>query len=765
MNRFFSIVRYRQSIKISENRIPLTPNTQTEALLRWTQRPDGDRTAHELVFRAAQNEKQPTGLQLVFEEQDWQTDNYIFAPAALYRGNRFDCLAKPYPPMLTKEEAETYAGAPVLSDVPRLPKGGGTVQLAVGDLATPCVGYFSKKKQQGFLLFFEQKNELGNFGISLTEDSKRHTLTITLASPCVREEHTYGMCSTALPSTDRGAVLKRGDTATFRFWEIRFPCGSITDFLNRFFACRAEIPLPRTHPHTVPWSYGWQLMEEKYNQRNWVAPEGFYKSSEAESSIYRQWQTGWVGGAMNTLPALALGNRESVEKSRKTLDFIFRELQHPSGFLYGVFCDGVVYGDGFLHPENKNIVMSRKNADALYFLVRQLMVLKEKNEPIDPLWLSGVRKLADAFIAFWQKNGELGQFLDLEKQCPYIAGSASAGIAPAALALCSVFFENPNDLTAAKALAWRYYTDYIQKGYSNGGPGEILSAPDSESAFALLESYVVLYTHTGDDKWLRCAVDAASLCASWCVSYDYQYDKNTQFYRRGIATTGAVWANVQNKHAAPGICTLSGASLFQLYRATGDVRYLALCRDIGHAIPQFISRPDQPYYASYIWHDGSAGWKKRRMALAAKLSLLFTKTLRLPLPERFNPIGRINERVNLSDWEGKSNVGEVPLGSCWCEVSAMLTYLELPAVYVQTDTAFCFALDHVACRAEQTDAHTLTLHLHNPTKYDAQYRIFAESGEEQKMPLPDTFFLRYQTVFVKAGTEKTISIERGTPHV
>ena len=57
----------------------------------------------------------------------------------------------------------------------------------------------------------------------------------------------------------------------------------------------------------------------------------------------------------------------------------------------------------------------------------------------------------------------------------------------------------------------------------------------------------------------------------------------------------------------------------------------------------------------------------------------------------FNPIGRMNERVNLSDWEGKNNVGEVPLGSCWPEVSVMLTYFELPAVYVRKDTGFCFA--------------------------------------------------------------------------
>lgn len=73
--------------------------------------------------------------------------------------------------MLTAKEAQRFSGETVITDVPRLNKDeSGCVQLSVGDLSFPCVGYYCEKKKTGFLLFFEQKNELGNFGITVEEN-------------------------------------------------------------------------------------------------------------------------------------------------------------------------------------------------------------------------------------------------------------------------------------------------------------------------------------------------------------------------------------------------------------------------------------------------------------------------------------------------------------------------------------------------------------------------------------------------------------------
>ncbi|MGN0527928.1 MAG: hypothetical protein ACI4IE_02255 [Eubacterium sp.] len=719
------------------------------------------------VLTVNKNQSEKSALRLVIEENEWDTDNYVFAPAALYNGNRFKSLCREYPPMLTKDEAEEYRGETIISDVPRLDLKGGSVSLNAGDLSVPCIGYYSGKSKAGYLLFFSQKNQLGNFGITLCENTENKRAELILSSPCVREPYKYTMCSTKQVSDDAPAVLKAGDKVTFSYTQYRFECDSICEFLNRFFTLRQKQNLPVSHPNDVPWNRAFNLIEDKYNSRNWQEDYGFYKSSEAKGGICSQWQTGWVGGAMNTLPGLVIGNDESREKSRKTIDFVFNKLQHKSGFLYGIFCDGNIYGDNFFNPENTDIVMSRKNADALYYIAKHLFYLKNQGENAPELWVKGVRRLADAFVAYYKDNGEISQFIDIDSGKPYVYGSASAGLVSAGLALCASYFDCDGYMQTAQSIAEDFYEGFVSKGYSTGGPGEILACPDSESAFALLESFVVLYRFTENQRWLRYAEDTASLCSSWCVGYDYDYKKDTQFYERKIATTGAVWASVQNKHAAPGICTMSGESLLHLYRATGNTAYLNLLKDISHNITQYLSTPEKPAYASYVWHNKPAHRQKMLNRFAVKAvralsekSKLSKKLCSASYNKMFNPVGRINERVNLSDWEGTNNVGELPIGSCWCEVSVMLTYLEIPAVYIQSDTGFCFPLDHIECSVICENENSFTVRLYNPTDYDAVYRIFIDSKEECEKPLSPDKPLKIQNISLGSGQHIQLEINR-----
>lgn len=728
----------------------------------------------ETVFTVQKNLPGKSAVRLVTEAENWDEENYIFAPAALYNGNKFKSVHREYPPMLTAEEIELYKGENIISDVPRLSvHESGKAQIAVGDLSAPCFGYFSKAEKRGHLLFFKQENELGNFGVTVEEDLEHKTAKFILSSPCMRTPYKYGMCTTQEKTDDVGADLKSGDKVTFSYREYVFPCEDINAFLNKFFSLRNIGFLPKSHPHRVPWHYAFRLIENKYNVRNWRENYGFYASSEASGGIYNQWQTGWVGGAMNTLPGMLIGTPETTEKSRKTLQFVFDKLQDESGFLYGIFCNGRMYGDNFLDTDDSRTVMSRKNADALYYIAKTFLYLREQGEDVPAGWKNGLRRLADAFVEFYRKNGEIGQLVNMETMTAQIHGTASGGLISAALALSSLYFDCPAYLEVAEEIGEQYYNDFVKKGYTTGGPGEILACPDSESAYALLESYVMLYRTTKKEKWLQCAKDTASICASWCVAYDYTYKKDTQFYERGVASTGVVWASVQNKHAAPGICTMSGESFLHLYRATGDVAYLEILKDIAHNITQFVSTPENPCYASYVWHNKPA--HRQKMANRAMAKSVFTlsqksKTLRTllkPISDKmFNPVGRINERVNLSDWEGTGNVGELPIGSCWCEVSAMLTYLEIPAVYIRPAEKFCFALDHIEAHITEQTANGLTVEFYNPTQYDCDYRIFTDTAPlDVPMPLANAW--KAETVSLHAGERKTINIqtERGTENV
>jgi hypothetical protein len=343
---------------------------------------------------------------------------------------------------------------------------------------------------------------------------------------------------------------------------------------------------------------------------------------------------------MSTVPLLAQGSELSRQRAEATLDFMTAH-QTDCGFFHGIVREGQVCYDGFEKSDLPHLHLIRKSADGLYYLFKNFAAAIPK-----PAWINSARRCADAFVRLWERYGHFGQFIDNETGELLIPGSFSGVMAIAGLAKAAEYFDCEVYLTTAISAMERYYNDFCATGVTNGGRGEILSAPDSESAFALLESAVVLYESTDDPRWLEAAETLAAFCSSWVVTYAYKFPAGSEFGRLGINTVGAVFANVQNKHAAPGICTLSGDSLLKLYRCAGNRAYLELLKDIAYCLPQCVSTEEQPIYS----------WD---------------------IPPKKLPAGFISERVNMSDWEGPGAVGGVFWGSCWCETSLLLSFTEL----------------------------------------------------------------------------------------
>lgn len=285
--------------------------------------------------------------------------------------------------------------------------------------------------------------------------------------------------------------------------------------------------------------------------------------------------------------------------------------------------------------------------------------MQERNIKIPESFIEGTKKLADGFVRLFKKYGQFGQFIDVETGDICVGGSTSGAIAPAGLAEAYRFFGNSEYLDVSEKMAEYYYKNFLSKGYTTGGPGEILQGVDSESAFGLLESYVTLYETTKDEKWLEYAKENAHYCSSWVVSYNYKFPPKSEFGRHGKKTVGSVFANIQNKHSAPGICTLSGDSLLKLWKWTDDPLYLELIKDIALSLGQYISTDENPIYD---WDIDP--------------NLRDSEDLSLIEPHRL-PQGFINERVNMSDWEDEIHIGGVFNGSCWSETSNLLTLAEV----------------------------------------------------------------------------------------
>ncbi len=637
------------------------------------------------------------GLAVAFDT--WSRDDWVFLPACAYAGNRFPQApergARRDDPRPDPGNWVTITRAPHLEHGP----GPSRIQVLAGDCATPCVGVFSPATGRGLLIVTDQGTARGDTGLHLEENEERTKARILVKSPGVREGGKYNWQG-ELP--DVGTTLRAGDRVAVRVVIHAFPAASPEDLYARFVRARKELG-PRRERHDLPFDAAFRLIEEKLNRENWVEEHGYWSVGMRESPA-QDWQSGWVGGPNTAWPLLVRGSAASRPRALRVWDFIASSAVTPSGFVRGCFSGGVWHGN----PER---CFLRYSADTLYFLMKTLLHLRVGPPHIEPkeAWLRLARGLCDGFVRCWEKAGHLPHHVDGQSGEVLLGGSCAAALAPAGLALAARYFGVQRYRDVAEAAARRFRDRFLAKGLTNGGPGDIHQNVDSESAAALLESFVVLMEESdGAVEWIDAARRCAAYFATWVTSYDFRFPPASTFGKLDMLTTGTVWANVQNKHAAPGICTLSGAALLKLWRATGEAVWLDLIRDIARCLPQHVSRADRPI------PDTRPGKRWKVM-----------------------PPGWVNERVNLSDWEVRGlpgeeiGVGEIFGGSTWSESAILNAVAEVPGLHLDTDTLELTVFDHVHAQVFHADAHAITLRISNSTPFPAAPVLLAEGAAER----------------------------------
>lgn len=306
-------------------------------------------------------------------------------------------------------------------------------------------------------------------------------------------------------------------------------------------------------------------------------------------------------------------------------------------------------------------IFVRRNGDILYYMFKHFYLIKERGMKVPGYWEEGAKKLADALVDTWKRCGQLGMFVNSDTGDVVVGGSNASGIVPGALVEAGVYFENETYIEAAKEIGEYYCSKVMEEGYTTGGPEEILQCPDSESAFGMLESLAALYNRTRENRWLEYGKFMVEFCSSWVVAYNYRFKESSEFYKLDMKSTGCVFANAQNKHAAPGICTFSGYCVKQFYEWTGDEKYLELYREITGTVQQFFSREDRVIHSWTVPKDATLLKEEDRVYVE---------------PEALLP-GFICERVNMSDWETEECIGGVFYESCiWCETAGLMILAE-----------------------------------------------------------------------------------------
>lgn len=718
----------RYNLLVAHKSVPLTPGVQQLEFegSKWEVKSTIVRAAGEgefevkLQFTCLEGSLNNASLSFDVVVNNWSVDNYVLMPSAVYNGNRYPAVKMKYMPFFIEPEQRALNNPILLSDQPRLNdrQGRSRIQLRSGSMAFPSIAY-RNAFNQGFWLFSKQGNALGDYGYDIEELKDRKTAVISLTSPVVREVQKYFIAQMdARPSDDKPANFKAGDRVEMALHLSYFDAPAVQSLYDEMVSLRTQYYPSPEKVKSLPFSAAFRFQEKKFNTENW-SERGYYKVGTEGNSFFHDWQVGWVGGMIVTLPLLQKGNETTRQRVIRNFDWLATNGVSPSGYYYDLIVNGQPMGAFPNKALGDSLHLTRKNADAVYYIYKQFDLMKKMGITVKPAWEEMNKKALEAQLKTWKTYGQLGQFVNQETGRLVVGNTTSAGIFPAALCEAYRYTGNSAYLNYAEEIGTFYYTNFIQKGLTCGGPGDAMQSFDSESSYGLLESMTELYETTGKKEWLQRSEEMARQFASWVVAYDYSYNKNTLFGRLNIPTTGAVYANTQNTHGGPGICTHSGAGLLKLYRATGNSFYLTLLADIAHMIPHYMSTPEKP------WPGFKDGW--------------------------------ISERSNLTDWlEG---IGETFAYSSWAEISLMLSHAELPGIYVNLNKGEVYCIDHVQARVVKKSKNQLVLEVENPTAYDARFNLLAETASDQTKPLLNNASVNWQKIELKAGEKRKLTLK------
>ncbi len=669
------------------------------------------------------------GVQLRFGS--WTTENYVFFPGAVYDGNRFNVSGYAcYPPFI-EDPADHRLDLPItITRNPHLEQGDGEslIELTTGDGTTPCLGFQSSHAERGFLLLTPQQTRFGNSGLTIRESDDRTQATFTVSAPHVRKKR-YKMCGFA-DSEDRGARWEAGDDVRIHARLHFFEVPEILDLFAYFSGIRKDL-WPGTELHTIlPLSEAAKLAEAKWNRSNWYAGgnSGFYniEGNNGKKSL------GWCGDGVVTHAFLMTGSEQSRQRAHQTLNMYLPECVSPSGLFYTFYTGSEWIGDACRQNKStyRDFSLSGRHGEVLYFLLKQIAFLDSTDDSwtTPPEWDDAARSQSDALVAVWEEHGQLGQWINCKTGAVEIGNSTSASLAPGALACAARYFNEPRYMTAAQEIGRHYYTRDLSKGYTGGGSGDNLQSPDARTGYHLLESYVTLYELTGESEWLHYATQTGHYLSSWHVSYNYVFPPQSTFGRLGMKTMGSEFACTQNKCATPGYCVTSGDCLWKLYRATGDSLFMTIIRDMVHNFPQYLSRDDRKI-------NGMSS-------------------------------GTMNERIQMSDWEGWCPVGETFGRSCpWTEAALMLTYAEMPGLYAQCDKGELWVLDNIEAEVLEHETQRIKVRMTNPTGFPATVRIYVENEAQTARPLGLLPMVGCPTVDLASGETKEVWLSADTARV
>lgn len=408
-----------------------------------------------VAMKCVRGKLSAASLSIDVDVANWSEKNYVLMPSAAYNGNRYDWRRLRYSPKLYEVQDIGVDKPIIVTDIPKLNGNGAVsrIQARSGDMAVPSIGYISDTAKTGVWLLTQQGNSLGDYGIDISESKDRTQATISITSPVVREQFVYKICDAHYPSWDKPKDFNAGDTVTIRFRLYGFKAPTTQAIFDKYTLIRKDLSEGALLTNALPYSTCMQVLEQKFNEKNFVEKHGYYSVGFRENFL-QDWQIGWTGGMISTYPLLFAGNAQTKQNVLRNFDWLFANGISPSGFYWDAGRNGTEwFGGDIRKPHTKNWHLIRKSGDAVWYIIKQFMLMEKMGIPVKQSWKDGNQKVCDAFVKLWQKNHQLGQFVNSETGEIMVGGSSSGAIVPAALALAYQYYQKPEYLGAAVEIA------------------------------------------------------------------------------------------------------------------------------------------------------------------------------------------------------------------------------------------------------------------------------------------------------------------------
>lgn len=574
---------------------------------REIRRTSNGSTEIDLIFEACDTVTHTAPGQVI--EIDLPYLSYVIAPGALYNGNRFLVSPQPYCPYLPTEGVTPH-GPILMADVPRLCADSGYhTELAANALTTPHVGIFDAASERGVIISFDVYGDWGVTGIGITT-LPGEPISISFTFPVMRQKR-YRFCDW-IEADEPCLTMKPGMPLRTRITVIPVQAAGIPAF-NAALSRRAwETRDTAKRKKTFAWPQITEQVESKHDAHNWDETLGCYltqlKCESEKPGGGWPLQTGWVGGGVTALAFLQSPNPLRRDRARRMLDLLATAGTN-GGYFYGTYKNGAWMSFGAKRPGCRAFSLVRRPLELGRDLLKAGDIVRARGEIPNPAWERSAKACLDAVVDTVDRYGHLGYTVDPENGDVLWGDSTCGAFGIESLVRGFKRFGDQTYLETAKKLSAYYREHFLKKGYTCGGVGDALMAVDSESNYALLAGLVSLHEVTRDPLHLAWAVEAAELFQTWVLLYDAKLPADSPLGILGIESRGAVFANIQNQHGAPGICTSSGAAFRTLTEATGDDRWGALALEIAQCIPQMVVQEGH----EDIWGDLPAGSVSERL--------------------------------------------------------------------------------------------------------------------------------------------------------